>query len=144
MRDHAKPWPGAQPDTVTVPGERQVGWGGPWRCGRRVEELLAQYGLVLKGFNVLAVVTGADGPLTPTAIAERTFVGKTTVTSVLDALERRALVRRSPHPTNRRSVLVAVTETGREVCQDILRRLHGTKNLRVSYIGHAIKAPGGE
>ena len=90
----------------------------------RVEELLAQYGLVLKGFNVLAVVTGADGPLTPTAIAERTFVGKTTVTSVLDALERRALVRRSPHPTNRRSVLVAVTETGREVCQDILRRLH--------------------
>jgi DNA-binding MarR family transcriptional regulator len=90
----------------------------------RVEELLAQYGLVLKGFNVLAVVTGASGALTPTAIAERTFVGKTTVTSVLDSLERRRLVRRYPHPTNRRSVLVEVTAEGREACADILGRLH--------------------
>ncbi|HEY6278616.1 MAG TPA: MarR family transcriptional regulator [Streptosporangiaceae bacterium] len=90
----------------------------------RVEELLTQYGLVLKGFNVLAVVTGAGTPLTPTAIAERTFVGKTTVTSVLDALARRDFVERRPHPTSRRSVLVAVTKTGRAACEEILRRLH--------------------
>jgi DNA-binding MarR family transcriptional regulator len=90
----------------------------------RVEELLAQYGLVLKGFNVLAVVSGAAEPLTPTAIAERTFVGKTTVTSVLDALERRQLIRRYPHPTNRRSVQVEVTAAGRRTCDDILARLH--------------------
>lgn len=48
----------------------------------------------------------------------------TTVTSVLDALERRRLVRRYPHPANRRSVLVEVTATGREVCADILARRH--------------------
>jgi DNA-binding MarR family transcriptional regulator len=90
----------------------------------RVEELLAQYGLVLKGFNVLAVVTGAGVPLTPTAIAAQTFVGKTTVTSVLDALERRGLVERHPHPTSRRSVVVAATAAGRATCQEILQRLH--------------------
>ena len=90
----------------------------------RVEELLAQYGLVLKSFNVLAVVSGADGPLTPTAITERTFIGKTTVTSVLDALERRGLVRRLPHPTNRRSVLIEVTASGARDCAEIIRRLH--------------------
>jgi DNA-binding MarR family transcriptional regulator len=90
----------------------------------RVEELLAQYGLVLKSFNVLAVVSGADGPLTPTAITGRTFVGKTTVTSVLDALERRGLVRRFPHPTNRRSVLVEATAQGARDCSEVIRRLH--------------------
>jgi DNA-binding MarR family transcriptional regulator len=90
----------------------------------RVEELLAQYGLVLKGFNVLAVVSGAARPLTPTEIAERILVAKTTVTSVLDALERRQLLRRRVHPTNRRSVLIDVTEVGRSTCADILRRLH--------------------
>lgn len=90
----------------------------------RVEELLAQYGLVLKSFNVLAVVSGAGEPLTPTAIAGRTFVGKTTVTSVLDALERRSLIRRYPHPRNRRSVLVEVTPTGSRACDAILHRLH--------------------
>ncbi|HLK72699.1 MAG TPA: MarR family transcriptional regulator [Streptosporangiaceae bacterium] len=90
----------------------------------RVEELLAQYGLVLKAFNVLAVVSGAGEPLTPTAITARTFVGKTTVTSVLDALERRQLVRRYPHPSSRRSVLVETTTAGRQACDEILRRLH--------------------
>jgi MarR family transcriptional regulator, 2-MHQ and catechol-resistance regulon repressor len=90
----------------------------------RVEELLAQYGLVLKAFNVLAVVSGAGEPLTPTAITERTFVGKTTVTSVLDSLERRRLVRRYPHPASRRSVLVEATAAGSQACGEILRRLH--------------------
>jgi len=90
----------------------------------RVEELVAQYGLVLKSFNVLAVVSGAEGPLTPTTITERTFIGKTTVTSVLDALERRRLVRRYPHPTNRRSVLVEATAAGSGDCAEIIRRLH--------------------
>lgn len=90
----------------------------------RVEELLAQYGLVLKGLNVLAVVAGADGPLTPTAITGHTFVGKTTVTSVLDTLERRGLVYRRPHPTDRRSVLVEATAEGSQTCAEILRRLH--------------------
>lgn len=55
---------------------------------------------------MLAVVCGAEEPLTPTVIAGRAFLGKTTVTSVLDALERRALVRRFPHRTNRRSVAI--------------------------------------
>jgi DNA-binding MarR family transcriptional regulator len=90
----------------------------------RVEELLAQYGLVLKGFNLLAVVAGAPEPLTPTEIADRTLVAKTTVTSVLDTLERRQLLQRRVHPTNRRSVLVDVTEVGRRTCAEILRRLH--------------------
>jgi DNA-binding MarR family transcriptional regulator len=90
----------------------------------RVEELLAQYELVLKAFNVLAVVSGAEEPLTPTAITGRTFIGKTTVTSVLDALERRRLVRRYPHPTSRRSVLVEATAAGSQTCDEILWRLH--------------------
>src|ERR1700726_3219060 len=90
----------------------------------RVEELLAQYGLVLKAFNVLAVVSGAQEPLTPTAITGRTFVGKTTVTSVLDALERRGLARRFPHPSSRRSVLVEATTAGTQTCNEILWRLH--------------------
>jgi DNA-binding MarR family transcriptional regulator len=98
----------------------------------RVEELLAEYGLVLKGFNVLAVVAGASEPLTPTEIADRTLVTKTTVTSVLDALERRQLLRRRAHPTNRRSVLIDVTETGRSTCADILRRLHTLEAIWMS------------
>ena len=90
----------------------------------RVEEFLDPYGLVLKSFNVLAVVDGDPEPLTPTVIGERTLITKTSVTSVLDSLERLGLVSRSPHPTSRRSILVSVTPQGHTTCADILRRLH--------------------
>jgi DNA-binding MarR family transcriptional regulator len=90
----------------------------------RVEDFVAPYGLVLKSFNVLAVVHGDPEPLTPTTIGERTLLAKTSVTSVLDSLEKLGLVCRRPHPTNRRSVLVDATDLGRSTCSDILRRLH--------------------
>ena len=90
----------------------------------RVDELLAPYGLVLKAFNVLAVVVGDPEPLTPTVIGERTLVAKSSVTSILDSLEKRGFVRRRAHPMNRRSVLVEATAHGKSTCSEILHRLH--------------------
>jgi DNA-binding MarR family transcriptional regulator len=90
----------------------------------RVEDFLALYGLVLKSFNVLAVIHGDPEPLTPTTIGDRTLITKTSITSILDGLERRGLIRRRPHPTNRRSILVDLTDTGGSMCSEILRRLH--------------------
>lgn len=90
----------------------------------RVERLLEPYGLVLKSFNVLAIVVGDPSPLTPTVIGERTLIVKTSITAVLDRLEARGLVRRQPHPGNRRSVLVEATRKGRALCERILRDLH--------------------
>jgi MarR family transcriptional regulator, transcriptional regulator for hemolysin len=90
----------------------------------RVEEVLAEFGLVLKTFSVLVAIAGEPEPLTPTLIAERTVIAKTTLTSALDVLERLDLVRREPNPTSRRSVLVRATEHGEAVAQEALSRLH--------------------
>jgi DNA-binding MarR family transcriptional regulator len=38
---------------------------------------------------------------------------RSTLTSILDRMERRGLARRLPHPTSRRSVMVALTDQGR-------------------------------
>ena len=90
----------------------------------RVDAYLAPYKLVLKSFNVLAVLEGDPEPLTPTAIGGRTLITKTSVTSVLDSLERLRLVKRRRHPTNRRSTLVELTPKGRATCREVLRGLH--------------------
>ena len=47
-----------------------------------------------------------DGPLTPREVGERVRLSSGAVTSLLDRLERRGFVARSPHPSDRRSVLV--------------------------------------
>jgi len=70
--------------------------------------------------TALAVVEGAGEPLTPSEISDRVLVPSATMTATLDLLERRGWVVRRPNPADRRSVLVEVTEAGREVTDRLL------------------------
>lgn len=80
-----------------------------------MHRLLQDFGLSAAGRQVLAVVEGAGEPLAPTTIAERLLVTTATMTSVLDTLERRGLVVRRPDPTDRRRVLVDITDDARAI-----------------------------
>ena len=74
---------------------------------------------------MLAVLDGDPEPLTPTVIGERTLIAKTSVTSVLDSLERLGSGSAAAASVSRRSTLVELTATGRWTCAAILRGLHG-------------------
>jgi len=71
-------------------------------------------------FTALAVLDGAEGPLTPSEIADRVLVASATMTATLDLHERRGWVRRVPNPADRRSVLVEITDEGRAVADRVL------------------------
>lgn len=62
---------------------------------------------------MLAIVEGEGAPLPPSVIGERMLMTSGTMTSLLDTLARRGLVRRAPHPDDRRMQLVAITDAGR-------------------------------
>jgi DNA-binding MarR family transcriptional regulator len=70
--------------------------------------------------TALAVIEGADGPLTPSEIADRMLVPSATMTATLDTLESRGWVTRSPNPDDRRSILVSVTAEGRAAADRFL------------------------
>jgi len=57
---------------------------------------------------------------------------RSTLTSVLDRLERRGLVRRGPHPTSRRSVMVSLTDDGRQVGERVAALLHEIEHMVVN------------
>jgi MarR family transcriptional regulator for hemolysin len=82
-------------------------------------------GLSASAFQALAILAGADEPLTVTGIAERLLVSGPSMTSVLDTLERRGLVDRRPHPTDRRKVLIHLTDQARGVVDATLPLIHG-------------------
>ena len=94
-------------------------------------ESLAHLGLTAAELNALANL--ADGrDRTAAELSAAVGSRSSTLTGVLDRLERRRLVRRQPHPADRRSFLVVLTETGdgvaREVAKavrDLERRLLG-------------------
>jgi DNA-binding MarR family transcriptional regulator len=77
--------------------------------------------------NTLAVVEGADEPLTPSEISDRTLISSATMTSTLDRLARQGWIRRLPNPEDRRSVLVEITDEGQQLCDRFLPGIHAVE-----------------
>ncbi len=72
----------------------------------------------------LAALAALEGhqAMTPGELAEHEKVQPPSMTRVIAVLEERSLVLRSPHPTDRRQVILTVTEEGRAVVQRVRRR----------------------
>src|SRR5579863_199551 len=60
--------------------------------------------------------------MTPGELAEHEKVQPPSMTRVIAVLEERGLVRRAAHPTDRRQVILTVTQEGRAVVQRVRRR----------------------
>ena len=76
----------------------------------------ATSGLESWEFDVLAALrrAGPDHRLSPGQLLKETMVTSGTMTNRVDRLTARGLVTRDPNPGDRRAVLVALTESGRE------------------------------
>ncbi len=75
--------------------------------------------------EILAIVEGAGEPLPPHVIADRLLITSGTMTSLLDTLERRGLIRRVTHPTDRRKILIDISDEARSILDRMLPRIHG-------------------
>jgi len=77
----------------------------------------AEVGLEEGGFSVLAALRRAGEPyeLSPTELNRELLISSGGVTQLLDRLERAHLVRRRPHPDDRRSVKVGLTAAGKRL-----------------------------
>ncbi|SEG31813.1 DNA-binding transcriptional regulator, MarR family [Nonomuraea solani] len=84
------------------------------RLGELTGPALEPYGIDGREFAVLSVL-GAREPLSQLEAAQRLGIDRTTMVAMVDALERKGLVGRRPHPGDRRKNIVEPTERGREV-----------------------------
>ena len=64
----------------------------------------------------------AAGPSTQHALAERLEVSPRNITGLVDALEAGGYVTRSPHPTDRRAIIVSLAASAHEMMQQMQRR----------------------
>ncbi|WP_225755166.1 MarR family winged helix-turn-helix transcriptional regulator [Actinotalea sp. Marseille-Q4924] len=72
-------------------------------------------------YGVLAALS-TNGPMTPTALAEDQHVHPPPMTRTINALVEAGLVRRDPHPSDRRQVLVSITDAGEAEVRETRRR----------------------
>lgn len=97
---------------------------GDLLIGLHNRQALDDHGLSPTARMALAVIEGAGEALEPSVIAERLIITTGSMTSMLDTLEKRGLVTRRPHPTDRRKLLVDVTEDAVAILDQLLPSLH--------------------
>jgi DNA-binding MarR family transcriptional regulator len=74
-------------------------------------DALARVGTGVKQQAALAVLAD-DGPMSQQRLGQRLGIDRTTIVTVVDALEHAGLVARTRDPTDRRSYLVTLTRPG--------------------------------
>ena len=91
---------------------------------KHITTLVQPFDLTPSSGLVLGVLADAGAPLPPNQIAERLILSRASVTSLLDSLERRGYVRRLPHTSDRRMLLIALTDAGRKVAHEFRVVVH--------------------
>ncbi len=84
------------------------------RLNRRIRQTRPVGELTVTQLSALTSLELA-GALTPRELADVERVQPPTMTRIVAKLEERGLVQRTPHPTDRRQVILSMTESGREV-----------------------------
>ena len=91
---------------------------------KRIGTLLQPLNLTSTSGLVLSMLANAETPLPPHEIASRLIISRATVTGLLDSLERRDYIRRAPHQSDRRMVLIEITEAGRQAVDEFRPLVH--------------------
>ena len=82
--------------------------------GRTIQKTFADFGLNLGEFDVLATLRRSGQPyrLSPTELFNTLMVSSGTMTHRVDRLEKAELVKRVPDPSDRRGLLIQLTDKG--------------------------------
>ena len=91
---------------------------------KRISALVQPFGLSPSSALALSIIADAKAPLPPNEIAERLIISRATITGLLDSLERRGYVRRMPHSSDRRMLLIEPTESGRSIANEFRLVVH--------------------
>jgi DNA-binding MarR family transcriptional regulator len=92
----------------------------------RLNGTLEPYDLTFARYEALMLLfLSRTGSLPLGKIGERLQVHPTSVTNLVDGLERSGLATRSPHPSDRRATLATITDAGRDVAEAATESLNG-------------------
>src|SRR6476659_6067152 len=87
---------------------------------RSLAHVIEPHGITPQQYNVLRILRGAGPDGLPTlTIGERMIEQTPGVTRLIDRLERKRLVARSPCATDRRRVFCVITEKGLELLREL-------------------------
>jgi DNA-binding MarR family transcriptional regulator len=80
--------------------------------------------------RTIRMLTAHEGGMRSSELAAHLHIAPRSATEVIDALEAKGLVQRSPDPTDRRATLVSLTSRGAELMDEV-RRARGLESEKL-------------
>jgi DNA-binding MarR family transcriptional regulator len=100
---------------------------------RRFARVIEPHGITPQQYNVLRILRGAGPVGLPTlTIGERMIEQTPGTTRLVDRLERKGLVTRTPCPTDRRRVFCRITDNGLDLLKELDEPVNQCEALAVS------------
>jgi DNA-binding MarR family transcriptional regulator len=93
-----------------------------------ISERVGPHGLTTLQYTTLSVLGSRGQPLSNAQLARRAYMTPQAMIEVLNALERKGLIRRDPHPNHRRVYPASLTEDGLRVlaaCDAAVEEMEG-------------------
>jgi DNA-binding MarR family transcriptional regulator len=112
---------------------------------KQADEILAPLDLTFARYELLIRLYFRTGSLPLNQLGKQLQIHQTSITSLVDRLEKQGLIRRMPHPTDRRSTIAEITPNGRALTGKAIELLnsglfrdlglsHGETNLLVGLL----------
>lgn len=92
-----------------------------WMSYKLLERRFYHLGVSASQARVMSVLHFSNGPIKPSLVAVLLFQETQSITGILQRIESRGWVRRLPDPNDRRAVGLELTDTGREITDQIVR-----------------------
>ena len=94
----------------------------------RLNEVLREFDLTFPRYEALMLLyLSSRGSLPLGKLGERLQVHRTSVTNLVDGLERSGFASRVPHPSDRRMMLAVITDAGRAVAEQATEALNAAR-----------------
>ncbi len=89
---------------------------------RARETELQKYGLTPEQVGILFIVRALNGKLAPAEIARMSLLQRHTISSMVDRMEKKGLIKKNPDLKNKNRIRLTITEKGEEFYQFSTRR----------------------
>jgi DNA-binding MarR family transcriptional regulator len=90
----------------------------------RADQVLAPIDLTFARYELLVRLYFRDGSLPLNQLGKQLQIHQTSITSLVDRLETQGLIKRTPHPTDRRSTIAQMTPAGRVLTGKAIKLLN--------------------
>lgn len=96
------------------------------------ERRLIPFDLTPLEWSILALCE--PGPIAPAHLAARLEIDRAAVTRTIDPLVRKGHLERHPHPTDRRSIVIDLTDSGRDLLPRLVAQSQAAQDVLLGHL----------